>query len=111
MQKSVIASSFDNLILAKPHKSLGATLAWALRGAFDKHCQLLPAAVSWTETQTRSPIDSRNHPKVNLGGPPMEFQDEFQKQTNSPNGRFVTHSIHVSYGGGSICPKAGHTVY
>lgn len=24
---------------------------------------------------------------------------------------FVTYSIHVVYEGGSICPKAGHTVY
>ena len=36
---------------------------------------------------------------------------ESQKQTNSPHGRFVTHSIDGGYEGGSICPKTGHAVY
>ena len=36
---------------------------------------------------------------------------EPQKQTNSPNGRFVTYSIYVSYGGGSVCPKTDPIAY
>jgi len=53
------------------------------------------------------PRQSRTRVWVDLQG---EFQVESQKQTNSPNGRFVTCSIYGSYGGGSICPKTGHTV-
>jgi hypothetical protein len=41
----------------------------------------------------------------------MGVQVGSQKQTNSPNGRFVTHSIYGSYVGGYICPKTGHTPY
>ena len=48
---------------------------------------------------------------MNLGDLPMELQVESQKQANSPYGLLVTHSICVSYGGGSICPKTGHTAY
>ena len=55
--------------------------------------------------------DPATVPNVNLGDLRTEFQTESQKQTNSPNGRFVTHSIDGSYGGGSICPKTGHTAY
>ena len=51
------------------------------------------------------------HPNVNLDDLPMEFQVEVKNQTNSLNGGFVTHSIYVSYGGGSICPKTGQIVY
>ncbi len=32
------------------------------------------------------------------------------KPDKLPKGRLVIHSIYVSYGGGSICPKAGHAV-
>jgi hypothetical protein len=55
--------------------------------------------------------DPTTVPNVNLGDLPTEFQTESQKQTNSPNGRFITHSIDGGYDGGSICPKAGQIVY
>jgi len=50
-------------------------------------------------------------PNWSSGDLPSEFQMESQKQTNSPNGRFVTHSVDGSYEGGSICPKTGHIGY
>jgi hypothetical protein len=50
-------------------------------------------------------------PKLNLDDLPMESLAEAQKQANSLGGRFVTHSIYGSYGGGSICPKTGQAAY
>jgi hypothetical protein len=50
-------------------------------------------------------------PNANLGGPSRGVPGGIPKADKLPNGRFVTHSIYGSYGGASICPKTGHTVY